>query len=100
MRIRWWLKSRFRRSSGFRTDYQTNHPGHPGKRTCEEHIKVLRNSAFENIFVETFYLDLVLYSIYASHPHVFHLMAIISHPIIQHTNLHVAGDLLIEATKR
>ncbi len=100
MRIRQWLKSKFRRSTGFKTGYQANHPGHPGKRTCEEYIAVLRNSGFENIFVETLYLDLLPYQIYAWHPRVFHLMAIISQPIIRHTNLQVGANITIDATKR
>jgi len=99
MRIRQWLKSKFRRSSGFKTDYQANHPGHPGKRTCEEYITVLGNSGFEKIFVETLYLNLLPYQIYAPHPRVFQLMATISQSIIRHTNLHVGADILIEATK-
>ena len=99
MRIRQWLKSKFRRSSGFKTDYEANHPGHPGKRTCEEYITILRNSGFENILVESLYLDLLPYQIYAPHPRVFQLMATISHLIIQHTNLHVGAEILIEATK-
>ena len=100
MRIRQWLKSKFPRSSGLKTDYQANHPGHPGKRTCQEYVTVLRNSGFENIFVETLYLDLLPYSIYASHPRIFHLMATLSQPIIRHTNLHVGANILIDATKR
>jgi len=100
MRIRQWLKSKFRRSSSFKTDYEANHPGHPGNRTCEEYITVLRNSGFENIFVEALYLDLLPYQIYARYPRIFYLMATISHPIIRHTNLHVGANILIDATKR
>jgi len=99
MRIRQWLKAKFRRSSDVKTNYEANHPGHPGKRTCEEYITVLHNSGFENIFVETLFLDLLPYQIYAPHPRVFQLMAAISQPIIRHTDLHVGADLLIEATK-
>ncbi len=100
MRIRQWLKSKFRRSSSFKSDYEANHPGHPGKRTCEEYITVLENSGFEKIFVETLYLDLLPYQIYAPHPRIFHLLVTISRPIIRHTNLQVGANITIDATKR
>lgn len=100
MRIRQWLKSKLRGSSGFETDYETNHPGHPGKRTCEEYTSVLENAGFERIFVETLCLDLLPYQIYAPHPRIFYLLVTISRPIIRHTNLQVGANITIDATKR